>query len=201
MNLVRARLVWVLLASLGALAGCAPKIGDKCSVSTDCSAQGDRLCDPTQPDGYCTIFNCEPNKCPSEAVCVAFNEASCSSPALAARFQRTFCMLACKSDSDCRSGYRCLDTTSDPARQVVDANPQSLTICAVPNPGPTAVSAPDPEVCGIPDAGPPPDAGADAAGEEGAVEASPDAVAPEAAPAEDASPDAAATDDAADSAD
>src|SRR5215470_2614389 len=121
----------ILLGCLGIVSGCSPKIGDKCTVSTDCSAQGDRLCDPTQPGGYCTIFNCEPNGCPDEAVCVAFNEPSCSSPAIAMRFQRTFCMFVCKSNDDCRSGYTCLDTANDPARQVVDQNPQSTKICTV----------------------------------------------------------------------
>src|SRR6266849_6272350 len=111
-------------------AGCSPKIGDKCSVSTDCSVQGDRLCDPTQPGGYCTIFNCEPNRCPDEAVCVAFNEPTCSSSALSRRFQRTFCMLVCESNEDCRGGYLCVDTTNDPVRQVVDQAPQSHRICA-----------------------------------------------------------------------
>src|SRR5690242_18467125 len=45
--------------------GCKPKIGDECKTSTDCSVTGDRLCDITQPSGYCTIFNCEePGSCP-----------------------------------------------------------------------------------------------------------------------------------------
>src|SRR5438874_8986090 len=148
--------------------GCTPKIGDKCSVSTDCSVQGDRLCDPTQPAGYCTIFNCEPNRCPDEAVCVAFNEPSCSSPALSRRFQRTFCMFVCESDGDCRGNYKCLDTTSDPARQVVDQNPQSRKICAVPSPSASMpMSMPDPAVCARSDASAPaPEAGAE--GGEGA---------------------------------
>jgi len=133
-------------------AGCAPKIGDHCSISTDCSANGDRLCDTTQPGGYCTIFNCEPNGCPEEAVCVAFNEKSCpdlgngQSTAQAVRFQRTFCMATCSSNGDCRGGYICLDTSHDPARKVVDQNPSSLRICTV-----------APAVT-LPEASPPPDA-------------------------------------------
>jgi hypothetical protein len=154
-----------LVTSLAALAGCSPKIGDKCTVSTDCSVQGDRLCDPTQPGGYCTIFNCEPNRCPDEAVCVAFNEPSCSSPALSRRFQRTFCMAVCESDNDCRAGYFCIDTAGDTFRQVVDVNPQSTRICAVRSSDMMMSSpdaGPDPAVCQIPDSGlPPPDAGTD----------------------------------------
>jgi hypothetical protein len=167
------RWAWLcaLVGSLAALGGCAPKIGDKCTVSTDCSVQGDRLCDPAQPAGYCTIFNCEPNGCPDEAVCVAFNEPSCSSPALSRRFQRTFCMFVCESDSDCRSGYKCLETIDDPARQVVDQNPQSTRICAVPSSMPIPTPSSDPAVCGAPDAAAPNgEAGADEADAPGGAE-------------------------------
>jgi hypothetical protein len=156
---------WTLLSALlGGLvgaSGCSPKIGDKCSVSTDCSQQGDRLCDPTQPGGYCTIFNCEPNRCPDEAVCVAFNEPSCSSSALSRRFQRTFCMFVCESNDDCRAGYACIDTTNDPSRQVVDQNPQSRQICAVPPSGAMPTTGPDPAVCLSPDGGPVSEGGPD----------------------------------------
>jgi hypothetical protein len=163
----------MILGGLLGTSACAPKIGDKCTASTDCSAQGDRLCDPTQPDGYCTIFNCEPNRCPDEAVCVAFVEPSCSSPAVSMRFQRTFCMFVCESNNDCRAGYQCLDTTGDPARQVVDESPQSRKICTVPTTGSMPMANPNPAVCLSPDAGAAPEAGADASTD--APEASPDA--------------------------
>ncbi len=170
---------YALLGGLAGAVGGAPKIGDKCSVSTDCSVQGDRLCDPTQPAGYCTIFNCEPNRCPDEAVCVAFNEPSCSSPALSRRFQRTFCMFVCESDGDCRADYKCLETTSDPARQVVDQNPQSRRICAVPSPsGSMPMSMmPDPAVCARSDASTPtPEAGGEAGPTEAGAEADSQAI-------------------------
>src|SRR5258708_448988 len=57
------------------LLGCQPSIGDHCLKSTDCSATGARLCDTSQPNGYCTIFNCQPNRCPSESACVETNAA------------------------------------------------------------------------------------------------------------------------------
>ena len=100
-----------LAALLGAL-GCKPEIGDDCQVSTDCSNVGDRLCDTTQPGGYCTIFNCEPGTCPEEAVCVAFKtgiSAACPDPQGGTRLQRTFCMRNCSDNSDCRGGYDCVD--------------------------------------------------------------------------------------------
>ncbi len=152
--------------------GCSPKIGDKCSVSTDCSVQGDRLCDPTQPGGYCTVFNCEPDRCPADSVCVAFNEPSCSSPALSRRFQRTFCMATC---GDCRAGYAC--TPSDAYRQIVDQNPASRTFCAVPASGVMPPPDHDPAVCSTADAGP--------LVTDGAVES-----APPDAPGEGSAPDA-----------
>lgn len=94
--------------------GCQPKIGDECVGSVDCSQQGDRLCDTSQPDGYCTAFNCQPDGCPEEAVCIGFGlelDPSCSAETYDPRwprFERTFCMLGCEQDSDCREGYVCI---------------------------------------------------------------------------------------------
>jgi hypothetical protein len=133
------RLLVVAVALFGAF-GCKPKIGEDCAISTDCSLTGDRLCDLTQPGGYCTTFNCEPNGCPEEAACTAFSEGTCSTVSVSQRLRRTFCMRTCEDDGDCRGGaYRCLDTTNDPGRTVVDTNPSSRRICAVPD----KVLAPD----------------------------------------------------------
>jgi hypothetical protein len=108
--------------------GCAPKIGDSCSVSTDCSVNGDRLCDTTQPGGYCTVFNCQPDSCPGNSVCVAFRDSSCGEVSgRAVRFQRTFCMASCDSNGDCRAGYTCRDV----GVQIVDTNPSNGNVCAV----------------------------------------------------------------------
>jgi hypothetical protein len=145
------RLVWLAAAALLALAsGCAPKIGDKCTLSTDCSVSGDRLCDSTQPGGYCTVFNCEPNACPDNSLCVAFNEPTCSTPAESVRFERTFCMATCESDGDCRADYVCLDISHDEVRQVLDINPSTHRICTVrpaPPPEGGVMSSATPAVC------------------------------------------------------
>jgi hypothetical protein len=101
---MRARTL-VLLAALLAAPSCKKVIGDSCSQSTDCSLQGDRVCDLTQRDGYCTIDSCDPGTCPDNAVCVAFN-------ANARRLTRRFCMAPCDRDSDCRDGYRCVIPTA-----------------------------------------------------------------------------------------
>jgi hypothetical protein len=113
----RARLVLFLVLALG---GCSPEIGDPCTTSTDCSQNGDRLCDISQPGGYCFIFNCEPAgsnpaaKCPDEAACVAFNaEASpvegCANALGSTPYTRSYCLKKCDNGDDCRSGYVCVD--------------------------------------------------------------------------------------------
>ena len=147
-------IIWLRLALvLGSLwggMGCKPKIGEDCATSVDCSISGDRLCDVTQPGGYCTVFNCEPNNCPAEAACVAFGEGTCSTLAVSIRFRRTFCMRTCEDDSDCRGGsYRCIDVSRDQARQIVDTNPSNRRICAVPaSSSPAAnMDVPEPGVC------------------------------------------------------
>jgi hypothetical protein len=175
---------WRLLLIAGALLGafgCKPKIGEDCAISTDCSLSGDRLCDITQPGGYCTVFNCEPNQCPDEAACVAFSEGTCSTASVSTRLRRTFCMKTCDDDDDCRGGgYRCLDTTNDPARAVVDPNPSSRRICALPTAGDPSSAGPtqrDPATCfpsdasfdtSRPEAGPVPPDGADSSRSDGA---------------------------------
>jgi hypothetical protein len=118
-----------LLLSLASTLGCVPEIGDPCNTSLDCSQQGDRLCDTTQPGGYCTIFNCEPDKCPQdEAACVAFDhelDPACKSADDAewARFQRTFCMKWCDDNSDCRDDYECVKP-QDRSAVIIDVEPQ-----------------------------------------------------------------------------
>jgi hypothetical protein len=107
---------WVLLAlalPFELLLACTPNVGDKCSLSTDCSQLGDRLCDTTQPNGYCTIFNCEPDQCPS-SICVAFDpsvDPACGSDngGRWPRFERSYCLAPCNQDSDCRGDYQCVD--------------------------------------------------------------------------------------------
>jgi hypothetical protein len=104
-------LLWFALTAVAA--GCKPKIGDDCKISTDCSAAGDRLCDITAPGGYCTVFNCEPGGCPEdESLCVEFGAKRsplCAVEPSPSPYARTFCMATCDDDSDCRSGYTCQD--------------------------------------------------------------------------------------------
>jgi hypothetical protein len=140
----------LLLLGLALLAlGCKPDIGDKCTTSTDCSIAGERLCDLTQPGGYCTIFNCEPNLCPEKSVCVAFGERTCSVQAVTLRFRRTFCMKSCDKDSDCRNGdnYHCVDIANDTSRRVVDTNPESNRVCGIPAAYDVPAVSPNPPVC------------------------------------------------------
>lgn len=171
-----------LALCFAALAGCAPKIGDACSVSTDCSATGGRLCDTTQPGGYCTLFNCEPGSCPSEAICVAFKAypsqaPGCENPQSSARLQRTFCMRKCSKNSDCRAGYACIDMNAKNNRygavvieHGADKGQVDGRVCAVPVSGAPVPADADTAVCtgqddggyGSFEAGPDAEAGSDA---------------------------------------
>ena len=133
---------WQALACVGALFafGCTPHIGDSCTVSTDCSAAGDRLCDVTQPGGYCTVFNCEPDTCPDNAICVNFGAAfspvnGCMASQGNSPYERSFCMAACNSDGDCRGGYICQDldpgSTSNFIGGVASDAARHSAVCAV----------------------------------------------------------------------
>ena len=175
----RTLLIMAALAALAVAAGCSPKIGDNCSVSTDCSATGDRLCDITEPGGYCTVFNCEPDSCPDSAACVNFGstlssvvdpndpskpiDPACTLGQGNSPYQRSFCLANCESDSDCRGGYRCIDPAAVDGVEV-DMT-RSSHVCAVPRTGsvPTLTVYGDgtknDEVCLGSDAGSAPDAG------------------------------------------
>jgi hypothetical protein len=121
------------------VAGCTPEIGDKCAVSTDCSIRGDRLCDTSQPGGYCTQLNCSGNGCADEAACVLFDSAipGCGyddrSGPRGSRIARSFCMAQCESNGDCRTGYVCADPRTFPWNAIIlDDNQAKRTCLAAP---------------------------------------------------------------------
>lgn len=128
------RLVAAVALAAAALlgAGCGSEIGDSCSISADCSPDGDRSCDTSSAGGYCTILGCDFDSCPGEATCVRFFsgtfdlacdpaadpsmngcgldevctlEGKCAPRANEVRY----CMKTCSSKSDCRDGYECRD--------------------------------------------------------------------------------------------
>lgn len=121
------RLAFALAVALLAV-GCGKEIGDPCIVASDCSPNGDRQCDVSQKEGYCTIQGCDYATCPEEAVCVRFftgafqnrdcetNE-DCSLDELCSLVKKCvprssevrYCMRTCDSNDDCRSGYECRD--------------------------------------------------------------------------------------------
>lgn len=125
-----------IVTLLFASAACGNEIGDPCSLSSECSPQGDRICDVSSPGGYCTIFGCEHDTCPGEAVCVRFFSVAdtnrgcnpdtedisggtdeCTSDELCTlsgscvprTAEQRFCMKKCQSDGDCRDDYECRD--------------------------------------------------------------------------------------------
>jgi len=110
--------------------GCAAEIGDSCSYDVDCSPNMDRNCDRNQPSGYCLILSCDPDTCPSEAVCVEFttpcpdgtDEEICGQ--IEENRERTYCLRHCTSGKDCRSSYECLL----PEGNTVDGEATSLPV-------------------------------------------------------------------------
>ena len=116
------------IAAAFQLLGCQPSIGDHCVQSTDCSTQGDRLCDTSQPNGYCTIFNCRPNTCPSGAGCMltnaAINGCAYDDRRAPSRLSEQLCLKTCSQDSDCREGegYACI-TPAEYGILVLDSIP------------------------------------------------------------------------------
>jgi len=160
------------------LGGCPPEIGDDCQTSSDCSAQENRLCDITQPGGYCTVFNCEPGGCSDEGVCVAFNAKAsvvegCEDPNGLSRFARSFCLANCESDGDCRTGYVCADMRDpDNPWGAVLVDEGSGNVCVAPMSGAPIPGDRSSQVCTGTDAGfPEPDAGSPSAGAGGAPDA------------------------------
>jgi len=153
--------------------GCTPKIGDDCTVSTNCSTTGDRLCDITQPGGYCTKFNCEPGGCPEDSVCVnfgttlsAYPRAGCEPSQANSPYKRSFCMANCSSGGDCRDGYACIKPVEFGA-VLAEHDNSDQKVCAVAR----TTGAPDAgaeltsnDVCIGSDAGPPADGGASSTG-------------------------------------
>lgn len=139
----------VLACVLGA-AACAPEIGDDCSTALDCSASGSRVCDRTQPGGYCTLIGCERGTCPEEAVCVRFNPAE-------DRLATTYCMYRCDDSGDCREddGYKCLRAVS---KTNMSVDPKAF------GDGMEAevLGNPDQKFCAVRSKLPEPDAGVDA---------------------------------------
>ncbi|HYO96776.1 MAG TPA: hypothetical protein VER33_19825 [Polyangiaceae bacterium] len=131
---------WAALVACLSFIACQPQIGDECSTSVDCSASGERLCDITQPGGYCTVPHCEPGTCPDDSVCIAFGAqvspaAGCADATGLSRFQRSFCMASCDSSKDCRPGYECSDVGVQGnawSAVVIDAR-DSGKVCVVPS--------------------------------------------------------------------
>ena len=112
----------VLLSILPLVIACAPKLGDGCDDAFDCAVDGTRICDHTQPGGYCLIPGCRADECPDEGVCVRFGHDERA---------QTFCLRHCERRSDCRSGYECAepDPFGDLATAIIDESPEGSRFC------------------------------------------------------------------------
>lgn len=128
---------------LSAATACTPEIGDKCVLSTDCSIRSDRICDTSQPNGYCTQ-SCRGNGCADKAACVLYNTSlpGCGfddrAGPFGSRVARSFCTARCFSNADCRTdeGYVCADPRSFPWNAIIlDDVQDQLTCLVVPSEG------------------------------------------------------------------
>src|ERR1700735_89097 len=112
----------VALAGSALLTGCTPDIGDSCALSTDCASDGTRVCDTSEPGGFCTVLNCTGNNlgsvCPDNALCVEVfpNVPGCPAnvQSLSSRTGIAECRNTCSSDSDCRTDYFCRSPLAAP---------------------------------------------------------------------------------------
>jgi hypothetical protein len=148
------------LPSLALLAlsavGCGRSIGDACTTNVDCSQDGNRDCDLSQPGGYCTVIGCDEKSCPSEAVCirvfpyeyktsdnVCVQDSECAAdqlclPDVPTGFcvprasERRFCAKSCSSNDDCRGGYVCHEAGIE-GNQPTSSTYGSIALVAAPN--------------------------------------------------------------------
>jgi hypothetical protein len=145
--------LFVAALSLGA---CKRDIGDDCKNSLDCSQESERLCDISQPGGYCTIEGCDERTCPSASACVRFFprlelltkpcSAGCDSTELclpdgkgggvcAPRMsERRFCVHSCSDNSDCRGGYDCVQAGTNGTMQL-HSDPNAVVHFCAPKSG------------------------------------------------------------------
>ena len=121
-----------LLGIVFSLSACGRKIGDDCETAIDCGDDASRVCDLSQPGGYCTTDGCDWNSCPEEAACIRYfprkflslacdpsltqsegngckTDELCLPSGLCAprSTERRYCALECERDKDCRDGYEC----------------------------------------------------------------------------------------------
>lgn len=132
---------------------------------------GDRLCDTSQPEGYCTQLNCKGQSCPDEASCVLFRSSipGCGfddrAGPFGSRLARSFCVAQCTSNDDCRPGFVCASPRAYPWNAVILDNDQNKRSCLAiplegqdpgpPAPAPASVCQPTAGDAGVIDASPP----------------------------------------------
>lgn len=116
----------LLLVSALVITGCGKEIGDSCIISSDCDPNGQRYCDSSSKEGYCTIQGCDYDTCPEEAACIRFftgnfenrpcaDVSECTLDELCSleghcvprSSEVRWCMRKCDGNSDCRDGYEC----------------------------------------------------------------------------------------------
>lgn len=147
-------LTLLCLVALG-MGACGTEIGDSCTVSIDCSINGDRVCDPSQPGGYCTVDACDENSCPDDGVCVRvfpqmflsqmcdpaledMGKDECSPEELCLpsgmcaprATERRYCAARCSGNGDCRGSYECRLLGTEGSVAVISSQQNKAKFCA-----------------------------------------------------------------------
>lgn len=123
-----------LVVIFACLVACGRGIGDGCETGLNCSASASRLCDMTQPGGYCTLAGCQRGSCPSDSVCVTFWQTTAQTEIDRNRLSVNYCMRTCDERSDCRDdeGYDCVTGKDFGYRgEAMVMGDQKVKFCAV----------------------------------------------------------------------
>jgi len=131
------------------LSACGKDIGDSCIVSSDCDPNGERYCDISSPEGYCTVQGCDVDTCPDDSKCIRFftgnfenrlcgGQDDCTLDELCSNTghcvprssEVRYCMATCSDNSDCRDDYECRtsDLQIEHGGQPIDSG--SIKFCA-----------------------------------------------------------------------
>src|SRR4051794_5183749 len=109
-------LFFVLMIGCGSEAKPAGQVGAACAADSDCKQMGASCILPgtnsTWDGGYCTVKGCPAVACPDGTFCQQGNT----------KLGNTTCFLKCTTEADCRTGYRCCESTM----------PTGTKVCAAP---------------------------------------------------------------------
>jgi len=117
----------LVLAMALAVASCGRKIGDNCQTAVDCDPNGGRICDLSQPGGYCTILGCNETTCPSEATCVRYFPVQFLTKPCNPFCEDQYCLAGADGGTSSDAGCPMLCPQSSPQESLADTCPNGPT--------------------------------------------------------------------------